>query len=349
MIENAKGNLLQAEAEALVNTVNCVGVMGKGIALQFKQAYPDMAKAYEKACKREEIRPGHVQVWDTGALHGPKHIINFPTKLHWRSKSRLEDIESGLTSLVQTIRALGIESVAVPPLGCGHGGLSWSEVRPMIEAAFEEIPDVQVLIFAPGGAPTVEERVVRTERPKLTKARALFIASIDRYSVLAYQVTQLEIQKLAYFLQEAGEPLRLKIQKGPYGPYADNLNKVLETLESHYIQGYDGDRSPDKAISLCDGAAGEAAAFLDQEPEARSRLEDVGQLIEGFETPYGMELLSSVHYVAKHETPPATAEDEAVEMVHAWNDRKRKLLKAEHIRVAWSHLHTAGWMNTPVE
>lgn len=345
MIENTKGNLLQAEAEALVNTVNCVGIMGKGIALQFKQAYPEMAKVYEKACKREEIQPGRVQVWDTGALRGPRHIINFPTKQHWRSKSRPEDIESGLVSLVQTIRELGIESIAVPPLGCGHGGLAWSKVRRMIEKAFEEIPDVRVLLFAPGGAPAVEDRVIRTTRPKLTKARALFIAAIDRYSLLSYQVTQLEIQKLAYFLQEAGEPLRLKIEKGQYGPYADNLNKVLETLEGHYIRGYDGDRHPEKAISLCDDAAGEAAAFLEKEPDARSRLENVGRLIEGFETPYGMELLSSVHFVARHEIPNAATDDEAIELVHAWNDRKRDLMKSNHIRAAWGHLKAAGWMD----
>src|SRR5690606_20248999 len=115
-----------------------------------------------------------------------------------------------------------------------------------------------------------------------------------------------------YFLQEAGEPLRLKVQKGHYGPYADNLNKVLETLEGHYISGYDGDRSPGKEITLSEGAAAEAAAFLEAEPDAVARLQRVGALIEGFETPYGMELLSSVHYVAARDEPRASSEEAAI-------------------------------------
>jgi O-acetyl-ADP-ribose deacetylase (regulator of RNase III) len=343
MIENTKGNVLLAEAEALVNTVNCVGVMGKGIALQFKQAWPAMAEEYERLCRRGEMRPGQVQVWETRTLHGPKYIINFPTKREWFRRSVYADIASGLESLIQEIRERQIRSVAVPALGCGNGGLAWTKVRPMIEGAFAELPGVHVLLFGPGEEPPAESRVIRTERPALTKARALFIAAIDRYGALAYQVTQLEIQKLAYFLQEAGEPLRLRMQKGLYGPYADNLNKVLETLEGHYIRGYDGSRKPDRAIALTDTAASEAAEFLSKEPEARARLERVGELIEGFETPYGMELLSSVHYVVAHERPPATTADEALALVHDWNERKRKLLAAEHIHVAWDHLRSVGW------
>lgn len=343
MIENATGNLLQAEAEALVNTVNCVGVMGKGIALQFKQAWPEMAEEYQRLCRCGEMRPGQVQVWETRTLHDPKYIINFPTKREWFRSSNYADIASGLASLAQAIRERNIRSVAVPALGCGAGGLAWSKVRPMIEQAFADLPEVRVLLFGPGETPPAQSRVVRTNRPALTTARALFIAVIERYGALAYPVTQLEIQKLAYFLQEAGEPLRLKVQKGIYGPYADNLNKVLETLEGHYIRGYDGSRKPDQEIVLVESAATEAEAFLTHEPEAQARLARIGRLIEGFETPYGMELLSSTHYVAAHESPPATTADEAVAMVHAWNERKRGLLAAEHIRVAWDHLCSSGW------
>jgi len=343
VIEMTEGNLLEADAEALVNTVNCVGVMGKGIALQFKQAYPEMAEVYWRACERGEIQPGHVQVWPTEALHGPKYVINFPSKREWFRKSSYKDIESGLVALIESVRQYGIRSIAVPPLGCGNGGLAWSRVRPMIEAAFSAIPEVRVLVFAPHGTAAPRERVVRTQRPKLTRARALFIAAMERYSVLAYQITLLEIQKLAYFLQEAGEPLRLKVEKGPYGPYADNLNKVLELLEGHYIDGYDGERSPDREIRLVGNAAQEASDFLNSEPAALARLERVGRLIQGFETPYGLELLSSVHYVARHDSPPATSYEEAIDHVHVWNDRKRQLFKAEHIRVAWEHLDAAGW------
>jgi uncharacterized protein YwgA len=170
------------------------------------------------------------------------------------------------------------------------------------------------------------------------------IAAIDRYSVLAYQITLLEIQKLAYFLQEAGEPLRLKHVKAPYGPYADNLNKVLEKLEGHYINGFDGERNPEKEIALSDGATAEAAAFLKNETDAQARLDRVGRLIEGFETPYGMELLSSVHFVAVRDEARARDAEDAVAKIHAWNDRKRATMRPEHIRLAWTHLQSEDWI-----
>src|SRR5215208_2123004 len=118
-VEIRRGDLLAADAEAVVNTVNCVGIMGRGIALQVKNAYPANFKAYEAACKRGEVEPGRMLVHETGQLTNPRYIINFPTKRHWRGRSRIEDIESGLDALVAEVRRLGIKSIAVPPLGCG--------------------------------------------------------------------------------------------------------------------------------------------------------------------------------------------------------------------------------------
>ena len=152
MIGYKTGNILSEGTEALVNTVNCVGIMGRGLALQFKRAYPDNFQAYAARCRRSEIRPGRVFVFETRATVSPRYIINFPTKRHWRGKSRIEDIESGLQSLVQEIRLRGMRSIAVPPLGCGLGGLSWPDVRARIEAALEALADVEVVIFEPGGA-----------------------------------------------------------------------------------------------------------------------------------------------------------------------------------------------------
>lgn len=124
MIQEAHGNLLDAEADALVNTVNTVGVMGKGIALQFKRAFPENYKAYKRACDQGAVELGQMFIWDAGALagDGPRYVINFPTKKHWRSKSKLSDIRAGLDDLVRQLKDLSINSVAVPPLGCGHGG-----------------------------------------------------------------------------------------------------------------------------------------------------------------------------------------------------------------------------------
>ncbi|GIW99314.1 MAG: Appr-1-p processing protein [Pirellulaceae bacterium] len=344
MIEVTRGNLIEADAEALVNTVNCEGFMGKGIALQFKKAFPDNFKAYERACRAGEVQPGHMFVFATGQLTNPKYIINFPTKRKWRQKSRLEDIESGLNALVEELRRLDIASVAIPPLGCGLGGLDWRTVRPMIETALNELPNVRVLLFEPSGAPAARDMPIRTRKPKLTLARALFIRLMEQYAQMAYRLTLLEIQKLAYFLQECGQPLRLKYVAHLYGPYAHNLYKVLETLEGHFIRGYGDSQKPDQEIELMPGATDEAQRFLQGETEPVARLDRVARLIEGFETPYGMELLSSVHWVACHGNEPVSDAEQAVRALHNWNERKRTMFKPDHIRVAWDRLAEEQWI-----
>ncbi len=344
MIEHAKGNLLTTDAEALVNTVNCVGYMGKGIALQFKQAFPANFKAYEKACRAHEVQPGRMFIFETGSMVNPRYIINFPTKRHWRGKSRIEDIESGLKALMDDVKRLGIRSIAVPPLGSGLGGLEWNVVRPMIRQAFATLPNVRVLLYAPQGAPAAKDMPVRTAQPKMTPARALFIKLMDRYSALHYRRTLLEIQKLAYFLQEADEPLRLRFEKGVYGPYAHNLNKVLEMLEGHYIRGFGDSQKPDTEIELLPNSVDEADAFLQEHAESLRRLDRVSDLIAGFETPYGMELLSSVHWVGVHDEPAARDEKLAAQAVQNWNERKRGMFRPQHVQVAWERLKHQCWL-----
>jgi O-acetyl-ADP-ribose deacetylase (regulator of RNase III) len=343
MISDAHGNLIRADAEALVNTVNCVGYMGKGIALQFKRGFPDNFKAYERACKVGEVRPGRMFIHETGRLVNPKYIINFPTKRHWRGKSRIEDIEAGLDALVADIQRLGIRSVAIPPLGCGNGGLDWNVVKPGITNALEAIPDVQVFLYGPDGAPDPRSMAVRTPPPRLTIARALILQLMSSYESVGYGLTLLEVQKLAYFLQEADEPLRLRYEAGIYGPYADNLNKVLELLEGHFIRGYGDSPRPDTQIEVMNQSREKSARFLERHAASLGRLERVSQLIEGFETPYGLELLSSVHWVAKR-NPHSSDQESVIGAVHDWNDRKRRLMKAGHIRVAWQRLATEGWL-----
>lgn len=348
MIHITRGNILEANAEALVNTVNCEGFMGKGIALQFKKAFPENFQAYQRACRAGEVQPGHMFVFSTGSMTtNPKYIINFPTKRRWREKSRIEDIQAGLAALVEEVRRLGVGSVAVPPLGCGLGGLDWPEVRPLIEKAFADLPQVEVMLFEPLGPPQAKSMPVRTKRPKWTPARALLIRLMQQYSSLNYRLTLLEIQKLAYFLQEAGQPLRLHYVAHRYGPYAHNLNKVLETLEGHFTRGYGDSQKPDVEIELLPNAAEEAERFLVGNTEALARLQRVADLIEGFETPYGMELLSSVHWVVSHSKTPLSDAEQAILAVHAWNDRKRTLFKPEHIRIAWNRLAEQGWLHAP--
>lgn len=348
MIQIAEGNLLEAPVEALVNTVNTVGVMGKGIALQFKQAYPQVFRAYQQACKADEVRLGKMYVVDLGGLAGGPHwIINFPTKAHWRTSSRLADIETGLQDLIATVKRLQIRSIALPPLGCGHGGLDWSQVRPSIEAAFSQLPDVRVLLFAPGPTPTAKVMPNRTERPEMTIGQAALIALMDRYlkGLLDPFISLLEIHKLLYFLQTSGQPLRLRYEAREFGPYAKNLRQVLIRMESHFTQGYgDGADSPTKVIELLPGALDEAESFLREDTATRQRMERVTDLIEGYEDPYGLELLSSVHWLMTHNRNARRSATIAAKEVQAWNIRKRHTLKAEHLTKAWQRLNEQGWV-----
>jgi O-acetyl-ADP-ribose deacetylase (regulator of RNase III) len=240
MIEYRSGNILEADVEALVNSVNCVGVMGRGISLQFRKTWPENFKAYVRACRRGEVRPGKMFVFETSSLTNPRYIINFPTKRHWRGKSRIEDIEAGLRALVDEIRSRGIRSIAIPPLGCGLGGLDWGEVRALIDQALGDLPGVHVIVFEPTRAEPLPKSMRRGEVPKMTPGRAALIGLMDRYlrGLLDPFVSLLELHKLMYFMQEAGEPLKLRFAKGPYGPYAENLRHVLHAIEGHYISGY---------------------------------------------------------------------------------------------------------------
>lgn len=346
VIERTRGNVVRADAEALVNTVNCVGVMGRGVALQFRKAFPENYRVYRAACDRKELHPGMMLVVPTLGAGNPKYIINFPTKRHWKGKSRIEDIDSGLRALIAEVRARGITSIAVPPLGCGLGGLHWSDVRPRIEQAFAALPGVEVQLFEPIGEPSVETLAREARAPRMTEGRAALLGLIRRYlaAVMDPIASLLEIHKLMYFMQATGEPLKLQYQKGTYGPYAENLRHVLSHIDGYFITGYgDGADRPDRQIELNLEASERAEAFLRDHPATHQRFDRVVDLIEGFETPFGMELLATVHWVVDREG--ATKSDEIVGAVHAWNDRKL-MFDAQHIHLALKVLSSKGWIPT---
>lgn len=349
MIEYRTGNVLDANAEALVNSVNCVGFMGRGTALQFKKAWPENFKAYVAACRRQEVQPGKMFVFETGQPTNPRYIINFPTKRHWRGRSRMEDIEAGLRALVEEIRRRKIRSVALPPLGCGLGGLDWREVRRRIDQALGGLPEVQVLVFEPTETLPLPKSMHRGKLPRMTPGRAALVGLMDRYiaGMLDPFVSLLELHKLMYFMQVAGEPLRLRFAKGPYGPYAGNLRHVLHAIEGYYISGYRaGGDQPGKVLELVPGALEDARRVLAEQQQTRERFERVSRLVEGFESPHGLELLATVHWIATEEHPKT--EDEMVQRFYDWAERKQRFTRGQILlaaRVLWEK----GWIEpTPV-
>ncbi len=342
MIEFKTGDILRADVEALVNTVNCVGIMGRGIALQFKNDFPENFRAYEAACAREEVQPGRMFVFETGTLTNPKFIINFPTKRHWKGKSRMEDIDSGLKALVEEIRTRGIRSIAIPPLGSGLGGLNWADVRPRIVEALRGLSDMRVIVFEPNNAAVATKS---REVPNMTAGRAALVVLMHRYlgGLMDPFVTLLEVHKLMYFMKEAGQLPKLTYEKGPYGPYSTNLRHVLKDIEGHLVSGYaDGGDAPDKQLELVPGAVRDAEGFLANDVSMRASFDQVGKLVEGFETPFGLELLATVHWVATQER--AETVDDVIAKVYAWNDRKKRFSRRQ-IGIAFETLRAKGWLS----
>jgi O-acetyl-ADP-ribose deacetylase (regulator of RNase III) len=310
------GNLLDVPAEALVNTVNTVGVMGKGIALMFKEKFPENFKLYEDACKAGTVQAGHLMITEGSDMFGPRWIINFPTKKHWRHPSKLEWVESGVKELRQFIIDNNVKSIAIPPLGAGNGGLEWSDVRAIISRELSDIGTADIVVFEPTAK--YQNVAKRAGVEKLTPARALIAEMVRRYWVLGLECTLLEVQKLAWFVEAnitrlgLDDPLKLNFKANRFGPYADNLRHMLDALDGSYLQS-------DKRIS--DSTAFDVIRFNDAKrqqvevyfttPEARpfrSALQATTDLIEGFESPLGMELLATIDWLVRVEHVPATLE-----------------------------------------
>lgn len=335
------GDLLEQNADAIVNTVNTVGVMGKGVALQFKRRWPENFRAYEQACKSGRVRVGKMFIFNTGGLLRPKYIINFPTKDHWRGRSQLAFIEAGLVDLQAQVRALQIRSLAMPPLGCGNGGLSWDAVEPLIVAAFADFQDVDVRLFAP--SPIRRQIAAEAMPPKMTAGRAAVVSVLAMYQRLQYALTQVETQKLIYFLVVSGEPLNLHFEKNHFGPYAAKLNHVLLKMEGAYISGL-GDSDSPSEIQVRPDAVARARRFLTESgAETACRVARISDLIEGFETPFGMELLATVHWAANAIGPSANKRT-VLNYIASWNERKRRLMGEQLVDRAYDRLAAQGWL-----
>lgn len=315
MLRYSTGNLLEAQTDALVNTVNEIGVMGKGIALMFREGYPEASAAYEREAKAGRVKVGSVLPVPNPVLVGPRWIIHFPTKRHWRNPSKLEWVQEGLRDLVRVIREKKIESIALPPLGCGNGGLDWGLVRREIEAAASEIPEVDVVVFAPTSE--YQNTSKREGVEELTPARALIAELVRRYAVLGLECTNLEVQKLAWFLDRSirafgvGDPLKLQFVANKYGPYADRLRHLLNGLDGSYLhcQKRLSDAGPLDLIWFEDAKRQNLERFLTTAEAAPfvPALEQTSSVIDGFESPLGMELLATVDWLLVDGAQPDVA------------------------------------------
>ena len=348
MIIQLTGNILHDQSDAIINTVNTVGVMGKGLALQFKKAFPHNFTVYKKACDDDALTTGKVLSVELNNMSSPFYIINFPTKAHWKEKSRIEYIEQGLEDLKREVNRLGLKSVAVPALGSGLGGLNWQEVYSLIERSLSDMPQIEWRVYPPQQSPEAEQMINNTQRPKMTKGRAAIIGLIECYlsTGFGYRLSLLEVQKLVYFLTAAGEHLnKVHFTKHHYGPYADVLRHVLERMDGHFITGYgDGKNKPETPILLKDDAVKDAFEFLESEPETKKRFEQVANLIEGFESQNGMELLSTVHWIATQDSNDAElTENDLIQNVHNWNSHKASM-KPSHIVAAFDRLKAQNWL-----
>jgi O-acetyl-ADP-ribose deacetylase (regulator of RNase III) len=350
MIKFTTGNLLESGAEALVNTVNTVGVMGKGIALMFKERFADNFQRYAAACKAKQVRTGQMFVTEVNELDGPRWIVNFPTKQHWRAPSQMAWVTEGLQDLRRFLVENKVKSVAIPPLGAGNGGLDWAAVREQIELALDDLTDIEITVFEP--TQQYQNVAKRTGTEKLTPARALIAELVRRYWVLGMECSLLEIQKLAWFLERAIErfapdnPLNLQFVAHKYGPYANRLEHLLNNLDGSYLhcEKRISDADPLDVIWFDD----EHKAFLETYIKSEAKpytqaLEHTAALIDGFESPFGMELLATVDWLLNKEGVPATVQG-VREGLLRWPagaaERKSRLFDERVIGIALERLIT---------
>jgi len=339
MISFEKNNIINIKAEALVNSVNLKGVMGKGVALAFKEAFPENYKLYKKACEEGKIEIGKIFVTETGQFF-PKYIINFPTKKHWRFPSKYEWIEAGLNSLKDWLQKEKVKSIAIPPLGSGNGKLDWARIKVMILNSLKEFENqIDITILEPSNQ-FIETAAVNRNVSKLTPARAMLLYIMNRYKVMGYEINLLVVQKIAYFLQRLGEPLKLNFEKGFYGPFAYNLIPVLKALRQDYIiyKSLD-DSKPSTVIRQNLAKLGEIEDYVNNNLtlEQKEHIENTLSLIKDFETPFGLELLGTVDYIFTQKKR-AMNSSEVLHELKDWTDRKQKIFKQYHIEVAKNKL-----------
>ena len=346
MITYKQGNLLEDKAEALVNTVNLQGVMGKGIALAFSVQMPDIIQPYKAACKSGELSIGHLQILSSTLNNRKVKVINFPTKTNWRKPSEIEYILLGLRDLVNVLRENDIESVALPPLGAGNGGLDWKDVKSLIEKELAGLP-IQINVYEPlpGLNPVIQGKIVN-----LTPGRAMLLHLLRAYRAQPVQpdADKLVVQKLCYFMERLGEPMRANFKRGTFGPYSHGIEKMIVQMDGSYLQG-EGALADQKRFGLLwvkPEAEMEIKKTLTSSLriDQSDRLDKLMRFIEGFESPFWLEALSSVDWLIQNNL--YSKDDIALEVlpdIKQWNRRKAQLFTYPYIQVCVQHLVEFGF------
>lgn len=340
MIRYIQGNLLNAPAEALVNTVNTVGVMGKGIALQFKESYPENFRVYQKVCKSGEFEPGGLLMHTETSLNGTRIIINFATKKEWYNKSRYEWIEKGLTALVALLRDQNIKSIAIPPLGSGNGGLDWNRVKIMIEDYLSPLAEVEILVYEPNDAvKTILQQQENKKSVDLSPARAMLLYAMFHYEALGESPNLFVANKLAWFLQRMGEPMRLSFTKHIYGPYTPQVGHVLYALNGKYVAGMEQNQArPFEELQLRYELLPEVEKYIQQylTQEQQTRMNNLIHLMDGFQSSWSLEVLASVDYLLSQQ--PGQTTEELFKGIQAWNTRKKRMVQPYQVEIAYKRL-----------
>lgn len=343
MIQYITGNILESKAEALVNTVNTIGIMGKGIALQFKKAYPNNYKAYQYACKRDEVKVGKMFVTtDSNITSGEKIIINFPTKTNWRKPSEYQYIENGLDDLVEIINTKQIKSIAIPPLGAGNGGLNWEKVRKIIEQKLEHLP-IDIFVYEP--TLQIQEQL-KKERVKLTDARALLLYVLFDLVKNGEYVSEFSSEKVCYFLQKFGAKKYFKLEFEPYfyGPYSGKVRYVLNAINGSYLMGFsDMSKKPFEPLTLIADAYPTVKHHVESNPELVEIANKTIVFLRGFYSDFALELLSSIDHISNKAN--TFDQQTIIQGLEKWSGRKRTLFSnPKYLEISLKHLKATNFV-----
>lgn len=344
MIKYVIGNIFESEAEALVNTVNTVGVMGKGIALQFKKIFNENFKIYKESCKNNEIDIGKLLVVkDSSLLTGEKYIINFPTKKDWRKPSEYSYIEDGLEDLKNVIYKYKIRSIAIPPLGAGNGGLIWENVKKIIEQKLNGL-DIEIIVYEP--TKQIREKLFE-EKVNLTESRALLLFVLYDLIRNGEYVSEFSSEKVCYFLQRFGAKKYFKLVYNPnfYGPYSGKVRYILNTLNGSYIVGYsDMNKKPFEPLFILPDAYNDVIKYINENLELQEIAENTTKFLNGFYSDFSLELLSSIDYISQKIN--SLDKIKIKSELDKWSERKRSLISQErYFDIAISHLKNTTFIN----